>query len=183
MSSYNFVDLDIIFESPQLTNFCRISTFQSVKPIVILYHSVRILSLFSFFLSGEDLENLIWSTIDVIISMRSFMRFFIFSSYYNLLDSILAFMMSNWSSDLLSTLFVHFLSRILIYEGQYNINRTMVMVWGYMEQMSVNELITWWNQVFKHVIWVEGFWEIGCKGIGKNLGLKTLDAVAIKKYK
>ena len=55
--------------------------------------------------------------------------------------------------------------------------------WCYMAQMSVNEQKIWLNQCVKNVIWVDKIWEIGCQGLGKNMGLKTLDTSAIKESK
>ena len=44
---------------------------------------------------GEDFEILIWSIIDEIIDVRSYVSFLIFSSEFCLLDSIVACMASN----------------------------------------------------------------------------------------
>ena len=58
-----------------------------------------------YFLSEEDLEILIWYIIDVIIDLRSSVSFSILSPDYCLLDSSVAWIMSNCSSELLSILF------------------------------------------------------------------------------
>ena len=57
------------------------------------------------------------------------------------------------------------------------------MIWCYMDQMSVNEQITWRNQCVQGITWVEEVWYIGGWGLGKTLGLNTQDAVAMKEYK
>ena len=49
----------------------------------------------------------------------------------------------------------------LVYEEQYHINRSMVVICSYMAQMGVNEHITRWNQCFKHVVRFEEVWGIG----------------------
>ena len=53
-------------------------------------------------------------------------------------------------------------------------------IWCYMNQMSVNEKMSWLNKCVKHMIWVEEFWYIGCQGLGKTIGLNTMYEVSIK---
>ena len=43
--------------------------------------------------------------------------------------------------------------------------------------------LQWCNQCVQNVIRFEEVWEIGGQGLGKTLGLKTKDSVAIKESK
>ena len=107
------------------------------------------------FLSGEDFEILTGSIINVIINVRSYVRFFIFSLESCLMASIFACMMSNCHMTCNQYCFFHLEIWSLRYEGKYHINRAMVMIWWYMVEMSINKQITWLNHCVRRVIWVE----------------------------
>ena len=42
------------------------------------------------------------------------------------------------------------------------------MIWCYMDQMSVNDQITWYNKCVQYMIWVEEVWDIGNQGLGDH---------------
>ena len=96
----------LMFESSHANNFCRISTLQWCIPLVIRYHSGSILSLWWILLVWLVFWNfnLIHHWCDHFCeSIFEILRFLIIK--YFILSSIVAFMVSNWSSGLLSIFF------------------------------------------------------------------------------
>ena len=55
-------------------------------------------------------------------------------------------------------------------------------IWCYLAQGSVNKRITWLNKCLQHVIRFKEVWQIGCKSLINNLGLKNQDEAATKEY-
>ena len=97
-----------------------------------------------YFFSREGFDTLILSIIYAIVPLRSSVRFFFFNQNLNCWIHFYL----DWWLTVHMTCYPYFClflaSWILRYEGQYHRNMTMVMKsWCYMEQMSVNERITW----------------------------------------
>ena len=75
-----------MFEIPHVTNFLEYPPCNGGAFLLVGTKVVESWEFVESFLSGDDIEILIWSIIDVIISVSSYVSFSIFSSYSFLLD-------------------------------------------------------------------------------------------------
>ena len=161
-----------MFQSPHATNFGRVSTVQWRRSPVSRYYSGRVRGLWESFCFGKDFKVLILYVIDVmdntIIDLKSSVSFIIshhiLACWISSLDCWLQLRISWWWT-VHHTCYPYccflLVSWRLSYEEKYFRYITMVMIWFYIVQMSVNDRITWCNQCVQNVIRVEAVWDIG----------------------
>ena len=160
ISSYNFGELVscLRFHMPPILVKCPLyngGALLLASTMVVGFGGVDV-----SFWDGENLELLVWSIIDVMVTVKTLRSSVIFVSF----SSVLMF-----SHKSLACWLQLWIGRwVTFHQNCYSYCYPLLKFWSlgyeewcYMAQMSINEQINWRNQCVKHVIRVEEVWEIG----------------------